>query len=114
VERRFRLTRSTDFERVRRDGKTYAHPFLVLAVCPNPGGGLRVGVSAGRNVGGAVQRNRARRILRAAVRPLLASLPPGHDLVLNARPALLSGKAPQVRAALVNCLARAKLLESDA
>lgn len=96
---------------MRRDGKTYAHPLVVVAVCPNPGGGLRVGMSAGRGVGGAVQRNRAKRVLRAAIRPLLAELPQGYDLVLVARSAILAEKTPQVQAALRNCLARAQLLE---
>lgn len=50
----------------------------------------RFGVAAGRSVGGAVVRNRAKRLLREAVRPHLARTHPGWDVVLIARPGLLT------------------------
>ena len=68
MQRKFRLTRSTDFKRVRRTGKSYAHPFVVLVVQASEVPRVRVGVTAGRSVGGAVQRNRAKRLLREAFR----------------------------------------------
>ncbi|TAK14106.1 MAG: ribonuclease P protein component [Anaerolineae bacterium] len=104
--------RTTDIERVRREGKTYAHPLLVLAALPNPGGDLRVAVIAGRGVGGAVQRSRAKRLLRAALQPLLETLPAGHDLTLVARKPILNQTSPQVQNALATCLRKAGLLEN--
>jgi ribonuclease P protein component len=110
VQRKFRLTRSTDFKRVRRTGKSYAHPFVVLVVQASEAPRVRVGVTAGRSVGGAVQRNRAKRLLREAMRPLLPGLLPGWDLVLIARPALLSSTLQDVQQTLANLLRRAHII----
>jgi len=109
VQRKFRLTRSTDFKRVRRTGKSYAHPFVVLVVQANEVSKTRVGVTAGRSVGGAVQRNRAKRLLREAIRPLLYDLPPGCDLILIARSSLLRTSLQDIRQALTGLLNHAKL-----
>jgi ribonuclease P protein component len=110
VQRKFRLTRSTDFKRVRRSGKSYAHPFVVLVVQASETPKVRVGVTAGRSVGGAVQRNRAKRLLREAMRPLLPDLLPGWDLILIARPALPAESLPDIRQALSGLLRRAKVM----
>lgn len=110
MQRKFRLTRSTDFKRVRRTGKSYAHPFVVLVVQASETPRVRVGVTAGRSVGGAVQRNRAKRLLREAMRPLLPHLIPGWDLVLIARPALLSSTLQDIRQTLANLLRRAQIV----
>ena len=113
VQPRFRLTRSEDFQRVRRTGKSYAHPLLVLVVRANDGREVRVGVAAGRAVGSAVKRNRAKRLLRAAMQVLVQSLPGGWDLVLVARPPLPSSTFLEVRGALQGLLNRAELLVSS-
>ena len=70
MQRKLRLTRSTDFKRVRHDGKSTAHPFLVLIALENQLSITKVGVTAGRSVGNAVKRNRAKRLIRAALREL--------------------------------------------
>jgi ribonuclease P protein component len=110
VQHNFRLTRSADFKRVRRTGKSYAHPFIVLVVKNSEVPKVRVGVTAGRSVGGAVQRNRAKRLIREAVRPLLSDLLPGWDLILIARPALLSKSLQEIRQVLVSLFRRAQIL----
>jgi ribonuclease P protein component len=110
VQRKFRLTRSTDFKRVRRTGKSYAHPFVVLVVQASEAPRARVGVTAGRSVGGAVQRNKAKRLLREAMRPLLPQLIPGWDLILIARPALIPSTLQEIRQALTSLLRRARVI----
>jgi ribonuclease P protein component len=136
VQRKFRLTRSEDFKRVRRSGKSYAHPLVVLIVQahdqrstpPVPADGARavpheqargnlaeqprikVGVAAGRTVGTAVYRNRAKRLLREAMRSLIPNIVPGFDLILIARPGLVSASLEQTRQALRILLGRAQLL----
>jgi ribonuclease P protein component len=110
VQHKFRLTRSTDFKRVRRTGKSYAHPFVVLVVQTSEVPRVRVGVTAGRSVGGAVQRNKAKRLLREAMRPLLPDLFPGWNLILIARPALLSKSLQEIRQVLASLLRRAQIM----
>ncbi|MGC8855412.1 MAG: ribonuclease P protein component [Anaerolineae bacterium] len=110
MQRRFRLTRSDEFKRVRRFGKSYAHPLLVLVAKMADHPGVRVGITAGRTVGKAVQRNRAKRYLRESIRPFLPSLASGWDLILIARPAMTSATLAETRLALQALLQRAGLM----
>lgn len=105
-----RLTRSADVKRVRRLGKTTAHPFLLLISLPNEQKGLRIAFAASRSVGGAVQRNRAKRVMRAAMQPLTAALKPHVDLLLLARPGMQAAKSAKVQKALEALLRKANLL----
>ncbi|MFO3798046.1 MAG: ribonuclease P protein component, partial [Anaerolineales bacterium] len=89
----------------------YAHPLLVLIFYPHPGAALRIGISAGRKLGKAVRRNRAKRLLRAAMQTFLPPLSQKGDILLIARPALLQASFWEIRAALESLLHRAHLLE---
>ncbi|HKY55560.1 MAG TPA: ribonuclease P protein component [Anaerolineales bacterium] len=109
MQRKFRLTRSEDFKRVRRSGKSYAHPLVVLIVQTHDQPRVKVGVTAGRTVGTAVYRNRAKRLLREAMRTLLPDIAPGLDLILIARPGLVSATLEDTRRALLNLLQRAQI-----
>jgi len=84
---RGRLSRSADFERVYRYGRSTANRHLVLYAFPNSSADRpRLGLSVSRKVGGAVQRNHVKRLLRdafARAEPRLAS---GQDVVVVARP----------------------------
>ena len=110
MKRRFRLTRSNDFKRVRRSGKSYAHPLVVLYVLKSDEPSVHVGVSAGLAVGNAVRRNRAKRLLRAAMNELLPRTVTGSNLVLIARSPLPDSNLQQTRTALSSLLERAGLL----
>ena len=110
MQRKFRLTRSEDFKRVRRSGKSYAHPLVVLIVQNHDQPRLKIGVAAGRTVGTAVYRNRAKRLLREAMRTLIPSIASGLDLILIARPGLVSATLEDTHRALLNLLQRAQIL----
>ena len=112
MQRQFRLTRSDDFKRVRRSGKSYAHPLVVLIAQPSESPRVRVGVAAGHTVGNAVHRNRAKRLLREAMRPLLPGLGPGWDLVVIARPPILGASLEEARRALTGLLGRAGIIST--
>jgi ribonuclease P protein component len=111
VKRKFRLNRSTDFKRVRQDGKSYAHPLIVLIALPNDAGYTRVGVAAGRALGGAVQRNQAKRWLRECMRPFMPRMCPGWDVVFLARRPMAQARFQDVQAAIRSLLERAHLLQ---
>jgi ribonuclease P protein component len=87
--KRGRLSRSGDFDRVYREGRSHANRFLVLYAFPRSDSDadeLRLGISVSRKVGGAADRNAVKRALREAFWGLDAALPPDHDFVLVARP----------------------------
>lgn len=113
MERRARLQKPADFERVRGEGHSWAHPLLVLVALSNDLERSRIGVTASRRVGHAVDRNRAKRLLREAVRHLYAVLQPGWDIVLIARRETALAREPQVREALNILLKRAGLLVEE-
>ena len=110
MQRKFRLTRSEDFKRVRRSGKSYAHPLVVLIVQTHDQPRVKVGVAAGRTVGTAVHRNRAKRLLREAMRSLLPVIVSNLDIILIARPGLVTATLEETRQALLNLLQRAQIL----
>lgn len=60
------LNQNSDFRRVYYRGKSYTHPALVTYVLPSRAGICRIGITTSKKIGNAVQRNRARRIIRAA------------------------------------------------
>lgn len=113
MKRKFRLTRSTDIKRVRHHGRSYAHPLIVLVAAPSSEPVTRFGVVAGRTVGGAVERNRCKRLMRSAVDMLLPLIVPGWDVLLLARKGLEEVDCSQVRSALENVLTRARLLAGN-
>ncbi len=110
MKRRFRLTRANDFKRVRRFGKSYAHPLIVLVTLPSEDNTVQVGVAASRSVGNAVDRNRAKRRIRSAVEAVLSEIQPGWKIIILARKPILTVEFKEIRAALGSLLKEAGLL----
>jgi ribonuclease P protein component len=103
------LKTNYQFERVRRAGRTWAAGPLVLNAAQNGEEAVRCGFITGKKIGNAVQRNRARRLIKEAVRERLPRLKPGWDLVWIARSSISDADFRQVSAAVDEALHRGKL-----
>ena len=90
MQRRYRLSRSRDFDAVYRHGRSVSTRFLTLYWFPREDAGdePRLGLAVPKANGTAVVRNRVKRRLREAWRALLPEIQTGRDYVLVARPGL--------------------------
>ena len=113
MQRRFRLRRSAEFELLHRQGQRWQHPLLVLIVRANVREDSRFGFSAGRRVGNAARRNRAKRRLRESVRARMDEIRPGWDCLLIARRASNDAPFVDVDKAVAELFRRAGLLFVD-
>lgn len=101
LPKQHRLTRSQDFARVRRRGRSAGSLLLTVYVLSVRSPEIRVGFSVSKKVGNAVVRNRVKRRMRESVRHQLPFLRPGQDVVVIAR----SPAADASYADLSTCLA---------
>ncbi len=106
MKRTLRLRRPKQFQRVRREGRSYQRKFLILTVVANRRRNSRCGFVVGRRVGTAVVRNRARRRVREAVRLAFPLIRPGFDLVFVIRSGNATGVSFHELQALVETLLR--------
>jgi len=111
IARALRLRRPFEFERVRKQGRSWATPLVVMAVLPNDLEHNRYGFAVGRRIGKAAARNRVKRWMREAVRHLHPRLRQGYDIVFIARGAVASPDVTyhQIFDAITTLTARAKL-----
>jgi len=104
MRRRLRLRHRADFEALRRDGRRLSHSLVVLIARPNGQETSRFGFSASRRVGKAHQRNRAKRLLREAVRLHSDKISSGWDCLLLARKKTSSARFDEVERAVAYLL----------
>ena len=107
------ICKNKEFSRVYSRGKSYVHPQLVLYVAKNRVGHTRIGLTATKKVGGAVQRNRARRVMRAALCEHLSQNVGGYDIILVARTRTPYLKSTQVSRTLSRLMQKAGLPDKN-
>ena len=111
MRREHRLRSPRDFERVRDGGRVARPEFVLYHFAREAPEQPRVGFAVGRRIGGAVVRNRTRRRLREAIRPLIPRLV-ACDIVVVARPPALGAGTAELRSALADAATRAGLLRT--
>lgn len=94
------LDKNWQFARAYRSKKRAASPQVATYVAPRRGGGIRIGITAGKKLGCAVKRNRARRIVKAAALSLLSDADGCFDIVFVCRGACLEAKSSELVPAL--------------
>ncbi|MDP3058997.1 MAG: ribonuclease P protein component [bacterium] len=104
-----RLRRSEDFAKVYKQGRSVAGRQLVLYWLTNSTEQNRLGISAGKKLGGAVVRNRVKRLMREGFRSLSLNVRAGHDLVIIARSVAVGANFSEVRRELEALLKRQRL-----
>jgi ribonuclease P protein component len=104
-----RLLRRVDFQRVYSEGAKVPGPyFLLFYLRREEAGPCRIGLTASRKVGNAVVRNRAKRLLREAVRRNWDAAPEGYDCVLHVRTRMPEASYAEVEAEVLRTMRRAK------
>lgn len=109
---RARLTASSSFKTAYSRGRSIVSDLIVVYVLPGPGENqVRFGFTAGKKVGGAVQRNRAKRLMRESARDLMSRIPGSFDIVVVARGKITCASYSDVRAQMESLLSRAGVLK---
>lgn len=103
-----RLTKTSDFEAVKREGNKWSDNFLVLVTRCNDSEVTRYGFSVGKKVGNSVVRNAVKRRVREVARSLVVQ--DGWDLVVVARRDAGMARSCQLRHSMTKLLFRAGLL----
>ena len=110
LKRAARLRKSSDFRRVRQQGRSVSSRLLILAWSPNDTGRARIGFVVSKRISKlAVERNHLKRLLSEAVRQSIPDLLPGIDIVFSARNAASTATLQTLTGDIRILLQRAKL-----
>lgn len=105
------LKKNTDFRRLYHRGKSYADPALVVYFCKNRAGICRIGITVSKKIGNAVERNRCKRVIRAAYRSLLPEINGNYDFVFVARSKTKFKKSTEIMGIMSAMLQKAGAIE---
>jgi len=111
LKRALRLRKSSEFQRVRQQGRSITSRLLTLAWMPNDVAQLRIGFVVSKRISKrAVDRNKVKRLLAEALRPSLGEFSPGWDIVFSARKDTLTADLRTLEQDIPALLRRARLL----
>lgn len=113
MKRKFRLTHTNDYKRVRQTGKSYAHPLSVIIVGEGQTENPRVGIQVSKSLGGAVQRNRIKRRMREILTSMLSEINCNCDIIVIPREPASRASFQELSSAVMVLLGRAGLIGAD-
>lgn len=102
---------NSDFRRAYMRGKSYTNPALVTYVIKNRAGICRMGITASKKIGNAVERNRARRVIREAFRMIDKPIKGNYDIVFVARTKTVFKKSTDIYNVMISTLTQAGLID---
>ena len=109
LAKQFRLRRGDDIALVRKQGKQWRHPLIVLLIHKNELTLSRFGFVTSRSIGNAIVRNRVKRLLREVIRIQLHTIPTGYDCLFIARKYMVGATYAETETAVQQLLKRAGL-----
>ena len=104
------LRKQSDFARVYKQGKSKGSRFAVILYKRNGLRFTRTAFVASKKVGNSVERNRSRRLMRAAYKALESNVKSGYDIIFVARAAIIGCREPEVEKQLKRALDSAGIL----
>ena len=104
------LKLNKEFKTLYYHGRSAVDPLVIVYARRNRLGVTRTGITTGKKLGGAVQRSRCRRIIRAAYDEVKANIPAGWDLVFVARVKTVYAKSTDIVPVLRRALAEVGVL----
>ena len=111
LNRTYSLKRHKEFRFTYRTGRQVGGGSFVLVTARNRKGKVQVGFSVSKKIGNSVQRNRAKRRLKACFSPLLPAVKSGYNLIFIARSAALTAPFLAMQKSMVSALIRAGVYE---
>ena len=93
-----KLKQNWEFHRAYKRGVSCVSPEFVLYVCKGKSNEISLGITAGKKIGTAVRRNRAKRVITAAFDICAPHIPRGYDYVMVARTRIIETKSTTVAA----------------
>ena len=114
MNRDYSLKRHKEFRYTYRVGRSQSGSLITVVYARSRSETVRIGFSVSKRVGNAVQRNRAKRRMRAALTPLLPRIPGGYNVIFVAKPDVLSAEFTALSAQMETLLRRAGLWRDEA
>ena len=106
------LRKNKDFDALYRKGKSAADRYVVVFIAKNRLSYPRTAFLASKKVGNSVSRNRARRLMKEAVRLSEVKVPAGYDCIFIARNSILDAKCRDVQRSIESALKRTGVLKT--
>lgn len=110
MNRKFHLTQSRDFSRVKNTGLSIHHDLIILVYTQNDLDISRVAVIASKKIGNAVVRNRVKRRIKACLQEFWIDIKPGWDLIFYSRVPIIDANYQDLRKAIKHLLEKAGVL----